>query len=91
MEKLELVREKINALDQELIKVLAERIKLSDKVAESKIEGNLPQYQPEREEELIKNRQKIGREYGLDEEHVRAIFEEIIRESSRIQKQIMNK
>jgi len=53
-------REKIDSVDLELLKLLAERLKISRKIAQIKKEQDLPKYIPKREKELIANLQNLN-------------------------------
>ena len=53
-------REKIDQIDAELLKLLAERMKISRKIAQTKQKKGLPKYIPEREKELIANLQNLN-------------------------------
>ncbi len=53
-------REKIDQIDAELLKLLAERMKISRKIAQIKQKAGLPKYIPEREVELIANLQNLN-------------------------------
>src|SRR5690625_3603945 len=60
------VRERINAVDAELLRLIAERRGLSRQMAEAKEEGSMPIRDKTREEALLVDRVRIGRTYGLD-------------------------
>ena len=56
--ELEEIRNNLDELDNKLIVILAERMRLIPQVAKYKIENNLKRYQPERESQILeaKNR-----------------------------------
>jgi len=71
------VREKIDAIDREIIDKLNERFRLAADVARVKAEAGLPIYHPGREEDLLR---RLGAYNGgpLTEAGMRAIYREII-------------
>lgn len=85
------VRERINAVDSELLKLIAERRGLSRQMAEAKEEGSLPIRDKAREEALLVDRIRIGRKYGLDATLVTAVLNEIIADSVRLQQGILQR
>ena len=77
---LEEVRIKIDAVDQQLLRLLSERAELVHEVGEIKRKDGLEIYAPEREEKLLRklatqNAEMSGR---LPEKSIRAIFREIM-------------
>jgi chorismate mutase / prephenate dehydrogenase len=80
-ESLENHRRRIDAIDQHLVDLLAERQCEVDLIADLKRANNLPVYHPAREENLISERRKQGKEAGLDPEAVDELFRCILRQS----------
>lgn len=85
------VRERINTVDAELLRLIAERRDLSREMAEAKQEGSLPIRDKAREEALLVSRIRIGRQYGLDPTLVTAVLNEIIADSVRLQQRILQR
>lgn len=85
------VRERINTVDAELLRLIAERRELSREMAEAKEEGSLPIRDKAREEALLVSRIRIGRQYGLDPTLVTAVLNEIIADSVRLQQRILQR
>lgn len=83
------LRERIDALDRELARILAERSRLIPKVVEAKLEQNLPIFQPEREARQYEKFATIAAEFGIDPDLVRKIFELIIEQSKDVQNRIL--
>jgi len=71
------VRDKIDAIDREIIAKLNERFRLAGEVAEVKQSAGLPIYHPEREESLLRKLSAIN-DGPLPEKGLRAIYREII-------------
>lgn len=89
--KLENLREKIDALDQELVDVLAERMKVVNQLGEFKRENNITVFQLERFQEIIKTRPEWGEAKQLTPEFLVELFTAIHDESIRLQTEIVNK
>ncbi|WP_269541194.1 prephenate dehydratase [Cerasicoccus fimbriatus] len=71
------VRDKIDAIDREIIAKLNERFRLAHEVARVKAEAGLPIYHPGREEALMRKLTEIN-DGPLNEAGIRAIYREII-------------
>jgi len=83
---LETLRKKIDLLDTELLRVLAQRLEISKEIAKFKKKHDLPIQNKEREEQLLKERTKIFKELGFsDEKFVRELFELILKKSREVQ------
>lgn len=91
LNKLEALREKIDHIDQEIVEVLANRIKLVEQIGEYKKENNVTIFQLERWNEIMKTRPDWGKHLNLTPEFVNAIYTLIHDESIRIQTEILNK
>jgi chorismate mutase / prephenate dehydratase len=79
------IRENINNVDSEILKLLAERRKLSEDVVTSKVESDQPIRDTKRETELLSKIIGAGKEFGLDSHYVSKIFYDIIDDSIRLQ------
>lgn len=78
------LRRAIDAVDQKILKLLHERVRLVMQVGEYKRERGLPVYDPERERALLE-RLCRGAEPPLNADTVRRIFERLVDESRRIE------
>lgn len=81
---LEDLRTKIDAIDQTILGLLAERVRVVIDVGEYKRERGLPIYDPERERSIL-DRIARAAPIPLDEETARNIFDRIIDECRRIE------
>jgi chorismate mutase len=84
-EELRLMREQIDQIDGEVLRLLAARSKVAERIARVKREGNLAVFQPKRWDAVLHDRMEQGQEQGLSEEFVKGIFERIHAESVRVQ------
>jgi chorismate mutase/prephenate dehydrogenase len=82
---LEALREQIDALDRQLVELLAGRKEVVAQVAEWKRAHDLPVYHPAREEDLISRRRGQGTAAGLDPDMVEEIFRRVMRGSRQTQ------
>lgn len=78
---LDKIRERITALDTELLSLLSERRGLTNQVAETKIKHHIPVRDQAREEQLLIRLIKEGQQKGLDAHYITQIFHVIIEDS----------
>ena len=84
-------RERIDGLDEQLIRLLAERFEITKAVGQFKAENNLPAADPEREQQQIAQLHKIAQTVGMDpsfgEKVFRLIVDEVIRHHEKTAEQ----
>lgn len=78
------LRRSIDAVDQNILKLLHERVRLVMAVGEYKRERGIPVYDPARERALLDRLCKAA-EPPLDADTIRRIFERLVDESRRIE------
>ena len=78
-------REKINHIDEQILKLLAERRELSLVIVKLKTEGKSSIRDRNREKELLIRLIETGRKFGLDSHYISKIFYEIIDDSVKLQ------
>lgn len=78
---LNVIREHISKLDQELLSLFAKRRSLTLNVAKSKAHQVRPVRDQQREQELLIRLIKQGKELGLDAHYVTSVFQTIIEDS----------
>jgi chorismate mutase len=71
-------RRDIEAIDRELIGLLAKRVALSKEIGALKKVAGLPTLDPAREAEVIRRAAAVAREVGINDEKVRDIFWHVI-------------
>lgn len=89
--KLPELRNQINGIDADIIKLLAERRKLSREVIIAKEQDRSPIRDQKREADLLDRLMKIGKKTGLDAHFISKIFYEIIEDSVRYQQNYVQK
>ncbi len=79
------IRKKINQIDEQLLKLLSERRKLSLEIVKYKNQDKASIRDRSREKELLTRLIETGRSYGLDAHYISKIFYEIIEDSVKLQ------
>ena len=80
-----MIRDALDRLDTDLVRVLSERRKVSGEMIRLKEEAKLPLRDQKREEEMLARRIQMGREAGLGSHYVTRVFQEVIEDSVRLQ------
>lgn len=88
MSELEDWRKKIDAIDQQLVKLLNERSRCAVEIGHLKKKLNMAAWQPGREAEILRNIVKSN-PGPLDDAAVRRLFERIIDEARSLQRHSM--
>ncbi|GAB4235540.1 MAG: chorismate mutase [Acidobacteriota bacterium] len=79
-------RAKIDELDRKLVRLLVERAACAVEIGRIKLERGEGVYDPQREEEVMAN-VKAHRDGYLDDKAIQRIFERIIDETRRIERE----
>lgn len=87
--RLNTLRQQIDAIDERLIRAMGDRMEISRKIAHLKMADHLKAYQPQRWNELLRQRLTTAQSVGLDPHFVRKLYEAIHEESIRTQEEIM--
>ncbi|MCC6219762.1 MAG: bifunctional 3-deoxy-7-phosphoheptulonate synthase/chorismate mutase [Deltaproteobacteria bacterium] len=82
---LDSVREDINKLDEQLLELLVKRRGLSAEIIAQKDKGSAEVRDLVREQKLLRDRIRYGKEHGLDAHYVTRLFHEILDDSIRSQ------
>ena len=67
MEDLKQLRQQINDIDQEMVKLFERRMKVSSKIGQFKRENNLPIYDKKREEQVLKRNCSLLKDTSLND------------------------
>ena|SRR5712692_11722873 len=81
-------RKRIDAIDQQLVKLLNERSQSAVEVGHIKKKLKMPAWQPEREAEILRNVVKSN-PGPLDDAAIRRLFERIIDEARALERHAM--
>ena len=89
-DKLADLRKDIDKLDDQIIKILSDRMKIVEKIGEYKRDNNVTILQVNRWDEIIHKRSNVAQALKLDKDFVVKMLELIHNESIRKQNEIMN-
>ena len=84
------LREQINQVDDELLLLIGQRMKLADKIGEYKRENNITILQTNRWNEILERACNKGEQLGLSKEFIIRYFDAVHLESINHQNKIMN-
>jgi chorismate mutase len=87
---LEKLRQQINQLDDELMQVLGQRMKIADKIGEYKKQNSITILQTNRWNDILERAFSKGDKLGLSKEFITKYFDAIHMESINHQNKIMN-
>ena len=73
-------RARIDEIDQELIKLLADRFSLTLQVVKIKASQQLQSFDPDRETQKIQNLRQVSEEMGINPNLVENLFTQIMKE-----------
>ncbi len=84
------MREQINQLDDELLQILGQRMKIADKIGEFKKSNNITILQTRRWNDILERAMQKGEKLGLSKEFITKYFDAVHLESISHQNKIMN-
>lgn len=84
------LREQINQVDDELMTLLGQRMKLSDKIGEYKKDNDITILQTNRWNEILERAFQKGEKLGLTREFITKYFDAVHLESIHHQNKVMN-
>ena len=87
LQELSKCRQEIESIDNDLVELLARRLRLGQRIAELKRIAELPILDPTREAAVIRRVTAVAREAGLPTEPVREVFWQIVGMSRRAQEE----
>lgn len=85
------LRRIIDSIDEELLQILAKRMKVIERIGEYKRDNNITIFQLERWNEILETRTQLGRNLELDLEFIKRILMEVHKESIQVQTEMMNR
>lgn len=86
MEKIEVIRKEIDAIDGNIIKLLKRRFMLAKNAGKYKKKNGLKKIDRKREQDVLQKITNHAKSVGLDSKAAREIFSVIIKEGRKIQK-----
>lgn len=89
-ESLSALRQQIDGIDEQLLELLAKRMRISREIGVYKKEHNMPVLQSPRYSEILEQRSHMGEQMSLDTEFVKVFLKAVHEESVRQQMVIMS-
>lgn len=84
------LREQINHIDDELLTLIGQRMKIADKIGEYKRDNNITILQTNRWNDILQKAYKKGEALGLSQEFITKYFDAVHLESINHQNKVMN-
>jgi len=88
--RLDVLRNRIDAIDNELLETLASRVEIVKQIGQYKKDNNVTALQINRWSQLMDNRVNLGTKLDINEAFVKTIFQLIHEDSVRMQTEIMD-
>lgn len=89
--QLDVLRNRIDAIDSEILETLASRVAIVNQIGQYKKENNVTALQINRWTQLMEDRVNLGKNLDLNETFVKILFQLIHEDSVRMQTEIMDK
>ena len=83
-------RERIDRIDEQLLRALAERTAICREVADHKREQDIPMMQPDRVAAVEARWAELAAEHGLDEDFARSLARAVVAENCRVEGTMMS-
>ena len=78
-------RQRIDAIDEELVRLLSERMDAARRIGEEKEHAGLPVLDAARERHVFDKVRRLGAKFNVDEDEVERIYERIVEASKSVQ------
>lgn len=88
--QLDVLRNRIDALDSELLEILASRVEIVKQIGQYKKVNNVTALQMNRWSQLMENRVNLGKRLNINDTFVKILFQLIHEDSVRMQTEIMD-
>ncbi|MEX2365806.1 MAG: chorismate mutase [Pseudohongiellaceae bacterium] len=90
-EELQVLREQIDAIDEQLLMDLARRFEVTREVGRIKAENRLQSVDPAREQQKLERLQELAKAHSLNSEFILALFQAIFNEVVANHKEFIRK
>ncbi len=87
---LEKLRQQINQLDDELMQILGQRMKIAENIGQYKKDNNITILQTNRWNEILESAFKEGEQKGLSKDFITKYFDAVHMESINHQKKVLD-
>ena len=85
--KIKNLRKQIDKIDQEILKILIKRIRITEKIGRIKKSGHSDILDAKRESEILESLLTIGNKNGIDDRFIRSLWRQIIEYSYKVQEE----
>jgi chorismate mutase len=85
MDEIQQLRKKVDAIDDQILTALCERVKICQSIGAAKKKQGKPVRDESRENEVYKRLKAKTAEIGLDADQVKAVYREIVNMCSAVQ------
>jgi chorismate mutase len=82
-------RNEIDAIDEQIVALLAKRLNICREVAAYKNRTGMPMMQPERIRQIMQRFHKLGKRHDVDPAFLERLYRVVIEESCRLEGQLM--
>ena len=82
---LEQLRKKVDETDDKIVRLIAERIRISEEIGEEKKSQGRQIGDAERERKVLKNVRRIARDEKISQEDIESIYRQIMIASKKVQ------
>jgi 4-amino-4-deoxychorismate mutase len=90
MDELLNFRERIDEIDEKIVRLISERLGICKAVAKYKSENDIPMMQPGRVKEVLVKRRKLADELTINPDLVENIYKLIVEEACILEDEIIN-
>lgn len=91
MDKLQNFRERIDKIDEQIIRLISERLEICKEVAEFKSTNDIPMMQPERVKEVLIKRMELANELMINPALIENIYKLIVGEACILEDEIIER
>ena len=84
--KIDELRKSIDKVDEEIVRLLAERKSIAKEIGKEKKIMRIPVVDVKREKEILENLRKKAKENGLEPDFIERLFRNILENSRKVQK-----
>lgn len=91
LNKIEQFRNRIDSIDQQMIELLGQRMRIVEEIGEYKKNNNVAVFQLRRWEDMLQSRIDFGKKFELNEEYIKNLLQLVHNESIRKQADILNR
>lgn len=81
-------RKEIDSVDEQILRLLAERKRIAKGIAEVKVKSKMNVFDGKREEKVIRDRQLLAVQFGLNKNFIKSFMRLLMEYSKKAQKEV---